>query len=91
MKSFAIFQLIEKAHWVLLSAFGIFSLCSSTESTNKAITDCAALVNSTYADDAFEGINHKIEVCFHRVFLPLASAIDDSYLTRYLFVTNVSD
>lgn len=72
MKSFAIFQLIEKAHWVLLSAFGIFSLCSSTESTTKAITDCAALVSSTYADDASEGINHKVEVCFHRISLFLS-------------------
>ena len=63
MKSFTIFQLIEKAHWVLLllSAFGVFSLCFSTESTNKAITDCATLLNSTCSHDALN-INHKVEV-----------------------------
>lgn len=63
MKTFTIFQLIEKAHWVLLSAFGVFSLCSSTESTNKAIIDCATLLSSTYSHEAFESINHKVEVC----------------------------
>lgn len=68
MKSFTIFQLIEKAHWVLLSAFGIFSLCSSTESTNKAISDCATLLNSMYSHDAIENINHQLEVCFNGSF-----------------------
>jgi hypothetical protein len=61
-KSFTIFHLIEKVHWVLLAALGVFALCSSTESTNKAIKDCAALLNSTFTPDAFASINHKVEV-----------------------------
>lgn len=69
LKTFTIFQLIEKAHWVLLSAFGIFSLCFSTESTNKAISDCATLLNAMYSHDALDNINHKVEVSFNSVFL----------------------
>lgn len=65
VKSFTIFQLIEKLHLVLLSAFAVFSLCASTESTNKAITDCATVLNTMYSHDAFENINHKVEVCFN--------------------------
>lgn len=63
LKTFTIFQLIEKTNWIFLSAFGIFSLCFSTETTNKAITDCTTLLNTmySYADD--ESINHKVEVC----------------------------
>lgn len=62
MKSFTIFHLIEKLQWVLLSAAGVFALCSSTESTNKAINDCAALLDVLYSHDALESINHKVEV-----------------------------
>lgn len=64
MKTFTIFQLIEKAHWVLLllSAFAVFSLCYSTESTKQCISDCATLLNSYVEHDALN-INHKIEVC----------------------------
>ncbi|CRK99315.1 CLUMA_CG012766, isoform A [Clunio marinus] len=61
-KNFTIFQLIEKAHWILLSAFAIFSLCYTTESTNKAISDCASLLNTIYSHDDFENINHKVEI-----------------------------
>lgn len=62
MKSFTIFQLIEKVQWVLLSALGIFALCLSTESTNKAISDCTTLLSSAYSHDALESINHKADV-----------------------------
>lgn len=67
LKTFTIFQLIEKAHWVLLSAFGIFSLCCSTESTNKAISDCATLLNAMFSHDGVDNINHKVEVSFNGV------------------------
>lgn len=64
LKTFTIFQLIEKANWIFLSAFGIFSLCFSTETTNKAITDCTTLLNTIYSHDACENINHQVEVCW---------------------------
>ena len=64
LKTFTIFQLIEKANWIFLSAFGIFSLCFSTETTNKAITDCTTLLNTMYSHDACENINHQVEVCW---------------------------
>lgn len=66
IKSFTIFQLIEKAQWVLLAALGVFSLCTSTEAALKQISDCSAFMNGIYSHDA-GSINHKVEVCFSLV------------------------
>lgn len=46
MKSFTIFQLIEKILWLLLSSIAIFTLCYSTEATHKAISDFSTLFSS---------------------------------------------
>lgn len=64
LKSFAIFQLIEKANWIFLSGFGVFSLCISAETTNKAINDCTTLLNAMFSHDACESINQKLDVCW---------------------------
>lgn len=68
LKTFTIFQLIERANWILLSAFGIFALCLSSETTNKAITDCTTLLNTMYSHDGDENINHKVKVRWNHVY-----------------------
>lgn len=64
IKTFTIFQLIEKSHWVVLAALGVFFLCSSTESALQQISECSAIVSRMYSHDASANINHAVEVCF---------------------------
>jgi hypothetical protein len=42
-QTFTIFQLIEKALWLLLSSLAIFTLCCSTEAPYKVINDFLTL------------------------------------------------
>jgi hypothetical protein len=53
MKSFTIFQLIEKILWLLLSSLAIFTLCYSTEASYKAINDFSTLFGTycSHVDD----------------------------------------
>jgi hypothetical protein len=65
MKIDAIFQLIESIHYVMLSSFGVFTLCYLTESTKNAIGNCSQFLISLYSTevDACENINQKVDVC----------------------------
>lgn len=71
MRISAIFQLIESIHNVMLSSFGIFSLCYLTDSTKNAIGDCSQFLISLYSTevDACENINQKVDVCILLTFL----------------------
>jgi hypothetical protein len=87
LKKFTIFHLIEKALLAVLSALGIFSLCSSTESTNKAISDCATLFNAMYSQDVFEiTMDQKVDVCFFCCFHLNESIFKQSFIVVVIFI-----